>query len=108
MAKRAPPTLRMTSLAPASMSRISSGACSPSTFVSESAMEAATGSANWVQTGMLARAHSARVISRGATVSSATWATSSSQRAATWKACSSELILAGDVSTADSAPMLVA
>ena len=89
IANSVPPTLRMIWLAPAIMSSMSSGALSLSTSVSELAIDVATGSASWVQTGIVASTHSWRLISFGAAVSSGTEVTSSSHRDATCSACSS-------------------
>ena len=70
MANRVPPTFRMILLAPSIMPDISSGACSSSTAARESEMLVATGSANWVQIGIVAATHSERLNSRGVAVSS--------------------------------------
>src|SRR5690554_6998253 len=70
MANSVPPTLRTRLLAPEIMFDISSGACCSRTSVMASAMLDATGSASWIQTGMVASIHSVRVSRRGVAVSS--------------------------------------
>src|SRR5690554_6336926 len=89
MANRVPPTFRTRLLAPEIMFEISSGACCSRTSVMASAMLDATGSANWIHTGMVASIHSVRLNSFGVAVSSEMEVASLSHSAATLKACSS-------------------
>ena len=86
MANSVPPMFRTSLLAPDIIPASSSGACSFKTSAIASAMLMATGSANCVQTGMVAAIHSVRLMSFGVALSSEMEVASLSQSPATPRA----------------------
>ena len=102
-AKIVPHTLRSTRPASGIAPAISPGSCSVKTCVSDSAIRVATGSASWLQNGIVARIHWVRVSAFGWSGSALKPLDSSSQSPATVKARSTPAACAS-VGVVDPAP----